>query len=155
MTSKKRLQKKQHAVLDDLFGGELEEQTILEKHKVKKAVYNRWHGNESFAAEFTMRIEALNRQSELIIAKYRALAAAKLVQLTESEKEETARKACLDIISLPRLSGEKAEQAPVVQKDAEKQTLQLSPETANKLLAVLAETENSQANSLHPAEVAI
>ena len=33
------------------------------------------------------------------------LAAAKLVKLTEGDKEETARKACLDIISLPMANG--------------------------------------------------
>jgi len=141
MNRKKQLQKKQRAVLDDLFRGELEEQAILEKHKVKMAVYDRWHANEFFAAEFARRMEALNRQSELIIAKYRALAAVKLVQLTESDKEETARKACLDIISLPTLSNEKLEQPTGVQKDSEKSLPQLPPETANKLLAVLAEAQ--------------
>jgi hypothetical protein len=141
MNRKKQLQKKQRAVLDDLFRGELEEQAILEKHKVKMAVYDRWHANGFFAAEFARRIEALNRQSELIIAKYRALAAAKLVQLTGSDKEETARKACLDIISLPTLSNEKPEQPTGVQKDGEKSLPQLPPETANKLLAVLAESQ--------------
>ena len=146
MNRKKQLQKKQRAVLDELFRGELDEEAILERHKVKRAVYNKWCADKSFADEFARRMEALNRQSELIIAKYRALAAVKLVQLTESDKEETARKACLDIISLPKPAGKKTEQSERIQAAIEDGE-HLPPAVAGRLLAALAEEEKPPANN--------
>jgi hypothetical protein len=91
-------------------------------------------------AELNRRLEWLNLQSELIITRYKTLAAAKLVHLTDSKKPETARKACLDIINLPNRSD-----IPPKQPADEQQTSQppehdeLSPETCSRLLAVLAE----------------
>jgi hypothetical protein len=71
----------------------------------------------------------------MIIARYATSAAAKLVELTESQNPETARKACLDIINLLRPNTE-----PKSDEQAEaEQTPQLSPELAGKLLAALAE----------------
>ncbi len=136
MGGRKKLSKKQLAVIDDLFACELDEQTILDKHKIKRSTYNRWLADEKFEAELVRRIKTTKLMSEVLIAKYSVVAAAKLVGLTESEKEETARKACLDIISLPHIT--LPEQA-----DGEKnETVQLSDETASRLLAALAEEDN-------------
>jgi hypothetical protein len=76
------------------------------------------------------------------MAKYSCLAAAKLVELTTSEKAETARKACLDIICQPKIAAEAEE----VEKDSNKQVEQLSGTTASRLLAVMAE-EKRPANN--------
>ena len=73
------------------------------------------------------------------MAKYSQLAAAKLVQLTGSEKAETARKACLDIISVPKIRADKVEQPEKAPKESSQQVEQLSDATASKLLAALAE----------------
>jgi hypothetical protein len=135
---KKTLSKRQLAVIDEMFAGELDEQGVLDKHKVSRRLYDRWLADERFSEQFSLRIAGLNRQSQVIIARYLPLAAAKLVQLTESEKEETARKACLDIMSLPLLSGQKAEQDDADTAQAELPQ-QLSVETASRLLAILAE----------------
>ena len=134
------LSKKQLAVIDDLFAGE-DEQEVLDKNKVSRGIYYKWQNAEEFSAEFDRRLIALNRRSELIIARYAALAAAKLVELTESESQETARKACLDIISLPRDAGKKAEALAQKQKEVNEEQGQLPTETASKLLAALAETK--------------
>ncbi len=134
----KHLTKRQLAVIDDLFGGELDEQAVLDKHKVSRRLYEKWLGDEGFNEQFSLRIAGLNRQSQVIIARYLPLAAAKLVQLTECEKEETARRACLDIMSLPLLSGQKAEQGGADMGQAELPQ-QLSAETASRLLVALAE----------------
>ena len=73
----------------------------------------------------------------MLIARYSLVAAAKLVQLTESEKEETARKACLDIIELPHQDTTKDQSGKT---DGEKEKLpELSDEKASRILAVLAE----------------
>ncbi|GAG42391.1 unnamed protein product, partial [marine sediment metagenome] len=67
-------------------------------------------------------------------------AAAKLVALTESGKEETARKACLDIISLPVSFGQ-SERQDVPEKNELNPEAGLSPALAGKLLAALAKEE--------------
>ncbi len=139
MARRKHLSQRQLAVLDDLFNSELDEQAVLDKHKVGRNVYNKWQADEQFAAEFDQRIAALNRQSELIIARYASLAAAKLVQLTESEKEETARRACLDIMTMPKKISQETEAADTSKFSESKNVLQLSPEKASRLLAALAE----------------
>jgi hypothetical protein len=138
MARKKHLKRRQLALIDDLFGGELEEQAVLDKHNVSRNVYNNWLTEEGFADELSRRIVGARLQSEALIAKYSLLAASKLVQLTESESQETARKACLDIISLPQIAAKRPEQSEKVQNDNLAAAEQLSPETASRVLAALA-----------------
>jgi len=139
MAGRKYLSQKQLAVLDDLFGSELDEQAVLDKHKVRQSTYDRWLADKVFAERFKQYVNGLKRQSELLMAQYSQLAATKLVQLTGSEKAETARKACLDIISVPKIRADKDEQPEKAQKDSSQQVEQLSDATASKLLAALAE----------------
>ncbi len=151
MAKRKHLSKRQLAVIDDLFADELDEQAVLDKHRVSRNVYNKWLTDEGFQAEFARRISGAHLASEALIARYCLVAAAKLVQLTESENQETARKACLDIISSPKASAgpqaaKKAEQTNKEQKSDEGQTEQLSAETASRILAALAEP-NEKGNS--------
>ena len=134
----KRLSKRQLAVIEDLFAGELDEQAILDKYNVSKTLYNRWLADDRFIEQFNERVYRAYRQSELIIARYAPLAAAKLVQLTACEKEETARKACLDILSLPT-SADKS--AVTSTEKAVSGPLELPAETASRLLAALAEEQ--------------
>jgi len=131
-----KLSRKQLRVLDDLFEADMALQQVLQKHKVTAALFNRWQEDTNFVTEFDNRIAVLYRQSELIIARYASLAAAKLVELTESESQETARKACLDVIQLPKTADKKQP----AQVDDQTQPSRLSPETASKLLAVLAQS---------------
>ena len=141
----KQLTKKQLAVIEDLFSGELEEQAILDKHKLSRKLYNQWRNDESFAEQFEKRITESYRQSDVLIARYAPVAAAKLIQLTESEKAETARKACLDIISMPILTANRKAQPSEESQSVDTQPpISLNTETAGRLLAVLAEnSENS------------
>jgi len=141
MARRKKLSKKQLAVIDDLFGGELDEQAVLEKHKVNRNIYNRWLADELFVSEFDSRVVSAHRQSVVLIAKYAPLAAAKLVQLTESDKEETARKACMDIISLPALLDKRIVQPGELQASEAKLPQQLTEQAAGRLLAALAQIE--------------
>ncbi len=138
---RKKLSKKQLAVIDDLFRGELDEQAVLEKHKVNRNIYNRWLADELFVSEFDHKIMSAHRQSAVLIAKYAPLAAAKLVQLTESGKEETARKACMDIISLPALLDKRIVQPGELQTTETQPPQQLTEQTASRLLAALAQAE--------------
>lgn len=137
MTKANKLTRKQLTVLDEIFLGELDEQQVLAKYKVSRSKYYKWLTDEFFAEEFDRRVAAAYRQSITFIARYATLAAAKLVQLTESENQETARKACLDIISMQGKVSDPGH------KTAEPENMNtaspLSPETASKILEVLAQ----------------
>jgi len=143
---KKRLNKRQLAVVDDLFAGKMTEQEILEKHNLSISVFRKWLASDNFIAELGRRTEAARRQSEMIIARFAPAAAAELVALTECEKEDVRRKACLDIITAAGsnpASAIAAESAPAAD-NIEKTTAPawLSPQLASKILAVMAEGDN-------------
>jgi hypothetical protein len=133
MKADETLDEKQMAVIEDMFACELDEQGILDKHKLSRREYIGWLGDENFRRELLHRMEIAMLLSEVFLAKYAVTAAVKLVQLTSCEKEETARKACLDIITLPYLAAQKT--AP----PAEEEPMKFSDETASRLLALLAE----------------
>ncbi len=137
MNSEGKLSNRQLAVIDDLFACELDEQAILAKHKIKRGTYNQWLADGNFRAELNRRIDGARLLSEVLMARYSVIAAAKLVRLTESEKEETARRACLDIIGFPR----PAEAKDKLPEENAGDEPRLSDETAGKILAALAEEE--------------
>ena len=140
---KKRLNKRQLAVVDDLFDGKMDEAEILEKHDLRTSAYRKWLANDNFIAELTRRTEAARRQSEMIIARFAPAAAAELVALTECEKEETRRKACLDVITAAGGNLHSAG-AGCAEDNIEKTAapLNLTPKLAGKILAVMAEEDN-------------
>jgi hypothetical protein len=141
MSKSKKQNRRQLAVLEDLFAGALEEQEVLEKHHVSPSLFERWLADERFAERFERRIAHAHRQSRIILAQCAPAAAAKLTQLTQSKNEETARKACLDIIALDTPAGRQG--SPEAQSDP-RSTLSsnnLSPEAAGRLLAALARGE--------------
>ena len=149
MARKRQLTKRQLGVIDEIFSAELDERAILEKYKVSRNVYNKWLADERFQAEIVRRVTSVRLQSEALIARYSLLAAAKLVQLIESEKEETSRRACLDIISLPNTKAKKASKDGKVQKGdfkALEQAKALPPRTVSRLLAALAEENFREKN---------
>ncbi|MCP4612860.1 MAG: hypothetical protein GY845_29555 [Planctomycetes bacterium] len=89
------------------------------------------------------------QQSELLLSSYAMASAAKLIQLTDCEKEETARKACIDILTMPPASmrdtkgtgnGKEAEGKPMG-------FIQSNPEVASKLLDILAEHAENRSGS--------
>jgi hypothetical protein len=131
--------KKQRAVIEDLFASEANEQQVLDKHKVSQKIYQKWQTDEFFLREFELRLKQERRQSDLIIARYATFAAAKLVQLTESANQETARKACLDIITLLR----PPQKQPVSPDDDDSANPppELAPELASRLLTALAASD--------------
>jgi hypothetical protein len=75
-----------------------------------------------------------------MIAQYSHLAAAKLIALTDCEKEETARKSCLDIITLQMNPPE----GDAGQADDKKSDFVISDKKASKLLAVFAEDDEEE-----------
>jgi hypothetical protein len=139
------LSKRQVAVIEDLFAGQMDEAEVLEAHKISRSRYNKWLADERFAAAYAERIGRAYRQSQLIIARYAPLAAAKLVQLTGCDSPETARKACLDIIGFSG-SGQGSGIGNSIHEPLSTipEPGQLSDETASRILAALAETNEGR-----------
>ena len=143
MSNAKQLTKKQRDIIDDLFAGQLDEQRILKKHKIDRCLYEKWLADENFTREFDRRLDSARRQSDFILVRFASVAAAKLVQLTESENQETARKACLDIIGLLRGTGDSTTRQDDTSDGAQATSNEpeLPPELAGRLLAALAANE--------------
>lgn len=130
-----KLNKRQMAVIEDLFDAAADEAEVLAKHGVSRYLYRRWLQSEAFCDELNFRIESAKRQSRLIIACYGPVAAAKLIELVASDKAETSRKACLEIIALQTgLQMTTAAESATTEADTPK----LSAETTSRLLAALA-----------------
>jgi len=138
MPKQKKLTRRQRAVMDDLFTSELDEQAVLQKHNVSHALYNRWLAGECFAEHFESRIAQACRSGRIVLARYATAAAVKLIELTDCEKEETARKACLDIISLQGPNQANPRPTARAENEATPPDSELPPETASRILAALA-----------------
>jgi hypothetical protein len=133
----KYLTTKQRQVIEDLFTGKFNEDEVLQKWHVTKRTYCRWHQQENFAAEYDRRLKLSHRQSELVFANWASTAASRLANLTSAEKEETARKACVDVINNP---DRKAKIQSDRQKPPEEEKLpEVPPEYAGTLLAAMVE----------------
>lgn len=146
MSDVKKLTKRQLAVVEDLFAGELDEQAVLEKHKIQPLLYERWLADARFLEYLEGRMMRMHLQGRMVLACYVPLAAAKLIKLTDSEKEETARKACLDILYPPGMSGPAPSSVAGAPRETTGAAPNLSPEAASRLLAALAESsEGNQA----------
>ena len=147
MGKRRYLTGKQLAIIDDMFTGEFDEQQLQEKHNVRTGTFKRWQNDAVFMAEVDRRVMAAHLQGAALIARYSQVAAAKLVELTESKNAETARKACLDIMGFP-FSKRGQTSVPTAGPTAAEQKSpaadeQLSPEAAGRILAVLAEEGGS------------
>jgi len=136
MMESRRLTKTQLAVIDDLIAGELEQKQILEKYQIRPTTFNKWLEAPAFKAELDRRTEWLSHRSELILTSYKSVAAGRLVELTQSQNQETARKACLDILNRTHLAADGSAKTQVSPDESEKN---LPADTASKLLAVLAQ----------------
>lgn len=90
---------KQKEMMDALFEG-ISEEEALDKCNLTKGLFVQWSSSPNWIRAFDERLESLKRQTQTIIAAYQPVAAIKLIALTDSEKEETARHACLDVIKL-------------------------------------------------------
>lgn len=137
----KALTRKQLRVVDDLLSGKMDEAAVLAEHGVSAGEFGRWLRDDRFTAELRWRMQGARLRSDLIIAQFAQIAAMKLVELTSSEKEETARKACLDVISMP-LAAAGADKLTDADCKPEPFCELLTPEMADKLLSVLAGKEN-------------
>ena len=126
------LSKKQKGVLFDLFSGRFTVQEVLARRRVSRRTYYSWHDNEYFAAEFRRLLNLARNEYQLIFARYASDIAMKMVSLTAAEKDETARKACMDIII--NRERKTKQQIEAESKPIEDPLPDISPEVASKLL---------------------
>ena len=103
-----KLSKRQINVLNGLFSGDLTLNDILKSCRVSQITYYDWLSDSLFMSAFDSRIDSARVILTATLAAYSQAALLSLVNLTRSEKTETARKACLDIVKL--VQDEKDEQ---------------------------------------------
>ncbi len=144
MQETKKLTRRQRAVIEDLFTSEMEDEQVLAKHNVAPALYSRWLTDERFVEQFERRIAQAYHFSRVTLARYAPVAAGKLITLTDCEKEETARKACLDIVTFNGVApGTIVRPAPREEQHTPA-NVELPPEVASRLLTALAGTSDDQ-----------
>lgn len=136
MSERKRLTRRQQAVIEDLFTGEMTEREALERHNISAALYDRWLNDEAFGACFERRVSRAYREARLVLARHAPKAAKTLIDLTHCQKEETARRACLDIVAPPTAPDPAVKTPGRTEPDP---ATELPPETATRLLAALAQ----------------
>ena len=132
------LNKKQKGVLADLFSAGITVQEALQKRKITRRTYYKWHSQEYFAAEFKRLLELTRGEYQLVFARHASDIAMKLVALAAADKEEIARRACMDVIA----DHNRKAKTQIVAKnppEPEKPLPEISPEVQSKLLAYLAD----------------
>jgi hypothetical protein len=129
------LGRKQKAVINDLLNG-VNKYESLEKNRISPSRYRLWLKNKLFRQELLARFDSQKRQGKFVMARCIPHAAEILAKLIDSDKPETARKACSEIIALHTQNAEE-------QTETEKMSNQpkISDEKAARMLAILAEPE--------------
>jgi translation elongation factor EF-Ts len=126
---KNSVTKKQKDFLTEIIDNRLTVEEAMKKGRINQITLRKWFSSQPFIIELAKRIECLVKRADMLISQHRLTAVERLLRLTDSEKEETARKACLDILKLTS-SGKSTAKEPDMPS--------FSPQTAAKLLEILA-----------------
>lgn len=146
MINAKPLIAKQFAVVKDLFKGELKEKAILQKNKLSRKLYDKWLVDETFAGRLDKRLVREYRSSEFMLARYTLVVRQRrmrLIRHRRTDKPETARKACIDMITIRTDCSAVTSATPENDCTLQNESHNLSPETSGRLLALLAEEKNN------------
>jgi len=141
MAKAKRLTRKQLEFIDALLANECSEQKTLDDRGISMRLYRKWLQDMAFRAELEYRVNAGYRQSALLLAARAREAAEQLAKLATNGDGETTRKACMDIITMKPPAHLPGVSAPC---DDEEEPSTISPQTASRLLALLAEENDQQ-----------
>ena len=120
---------KMKTYIDELFSSNLSEEAVLEKLGISKETLGRWMRNQEFTGEIESRMNRMQFAGRLLIARASPQAAKTLIALTGSDKEETSRKACLDVLGFDTQDC----------KDQPASASELSPEKAEQILKILSQ----------------
>jgi hypothetical protein len=125
----KKLSPKQVLFLKDFAGRTCTIPKLLKRHKIHRGVYRRWMCDMLFVDEMNARVESSRQDSQILLAQLAPAAAETLAELAKS-KDETGRKACLDIL---KLSGQDEEAGAIGAP-----TVEITDEMAEKILEIMA-----------------
>lgn len=131
------------AVLEDFLNCEVDEEKIRVKHRISRRKFRELVSSRFFQAEVDRRVEWLKRRSEILVARCQWTAATKLAEAMKSLAGEKAWKGCLDIIRLSGGGVRKIEASGKVERADQPQTV-LEPQTASKILSVLAKEKGKK-----------
>ena len=92
------LTKKQLLVAQAVYEGRLNEPELCREFKVTAATLVRWLGEEDFQAELGRLCAESVHQTRRILSRYGPTAALQLATLLGSEKDDTVRRAALDLV---------------------------------------------------------
>ncbi len=138
MSKAKHLGKKQIELIDDLFENKKDQSDVLKTHNISWTTYSKWLMNEHFGLEIDNRIAAAKKKAAAHLAASASKAIENLVNLSGGNGE-TARKACLDLIALQNQPVSEPQAKPKDSEQPKSPAQELSPETASRILAALAE----------------
>lgn len=97
---RKKLTKTQRRFIETLCECNGDEARAIHQSGIKDYVWQQWLEQAVFRRAMADVLRTVRRRARLILACRCAEAARRLAELTEHEKEETARKACIDVIRL-------------------------------------------------------
>ncbi|HBG26743.1 MAG: hypothetical protein A2Y10_00765 [Planctomycetes bacterium GWF2_41_51] len=136
-----RSREKQLKVIRELFEGNEGEKKVLEDNNVSEQTWRRWLADKHFISKVTNKIETAKLANQILLAKLMPVVTTRLLQLCSSENEDVSRKACLTLVELQN-------DKEINLQFEEKPEMQIEPETASKILAVLAERRREKRNKI-------
>jgi len=126
------LTKKQQEVARAVYQGRLTQEELSERFGITTRLLQKWLRTEAFNEELARLCESAERDTRFIINRYGPIAAAKLVTLLDSEKDDTARRTALDMV-------DRCLNARPTDSDENEQTeAEVSDEQARRMLLTLA-----------------
>lgn len=129
------LSDKQSGFLAD-FGGGCETSLVRTYHKVSTEEFDAWLDNAAFVEQLYRRIQSAQLKGICTLAEATELAAQRLAEIAVGERDETARKACTDILQLSHKLG----QAQMEEATYNGPEIEMTDEQAEKILEIMAET---------------
>jgi hypothetical protein len=140
------IQGRQMGFVEDLFSDKANYSIdeLREKYKIRDTEFQYWLKDKRFIKEIRRRVWWAYQTSEIQVARFAQIAATKLIELTGSQNPETARKACLDIISLLRLQQRQKVIRHISERVERKQEpkeerIELEDDQASRILSILSE----------------
>jgi hypothetical protein len=137
VTIPKGLNQQHKTVITDLFENHVSESDVCIRHGLALDELRRWYRDDAFRQEVSLRLFAPVAKARALLARNAASAVTKLICLSESDKDEVARKACLDILRLLPWVHDEVRELPADQIGTDPS--RLAAEAASRILAVFAE----------------
>ena len=141
ITTDKKIYTKKRKFLDELFENAYAQAAAKKKLDVSSYIYKRWLNDPQFEAEFNSSIKILLKDCEIQLAQFAPFAVKKLIDLTESEKDELKLKASIEILKMVNLFENEKNNDFGGKLIQEKNLETLSDETASRILSALVENQ--------------